>query len=54
MKENGRLFIVTNRLPVTVRDNGNDQAEITPASGGLITAVDSYLQSETCSFNEIF
>jgi trehalose-6-phosphate synthase len=32
-----KLFIVSNRLPVTV-DNKN---QITPASGGLITAIES-------------
>jgi trehalose-6-phosphate synthase len=43
MKDNGRLFIVSNRLPVTVSNNRNAEAEITPSSGGLITAMDSYL-----------
>ena len=35
-----RLFIVSNRLPLTV----DAEKGVQPASGGLITAIDSYLQ----------
>ncbi|MFL5772512.1 MAG: trehalose-6-phosphate synthase [Flavisolibacter sp.] len=46
-----KLFIVSNRLPVTV-DNKN---QITPASGGLITAIESYLhKSDSKTFGKVF
>ena len=45
-----RLFIVSNRLPVTVNETGFQQA-----SGGLITAVQSYLDSQsTKEFEQVF
>ncbi len=45
-----RLFIVSNRLPVTVNDQGMQQA-----SGGLITAVQSYLNRQSSNeFEEVF
>ncbi|HEX2532816.1 MAG TPA: bifunctional alpha,alpha-trehalose-phosphate synthase (UDP-forming)/trehalose-phosphatase [Chitinophagaceae bacterium] len=46
-----RLFIVANRLPVTVDESG----VMTPCSGGLVSAISSYL-SHACSrpFNEVF
>ncbi len=45
-----RLFIVSNRLPVTLNEQGMQQA-----SGGLITAVQSYLnRQESNDFGEVF
>lgn len=45
-----RLFIISNRLPVTV----DDESEIQQASGGLITAINSYLTREnTENFDEV-
>lgn len=38
-----RLFIVSNRLPITI----NEKKEILPAAGGLITAVNSFLNNKT-------
>jgi trehalose 6-phosphate synthase/phosphatase len=45
-----RLFIVSNRLPVTFdEENGIQQA-----SGGLITAINSYLEREnTSAYKEV-
>lgn len=44
-----KLFIVSNRLPVTVSSKG-----IAPGSGGLVTAIESYLkQSSNESFSEV-
>lgn len=37
-----RLFIVSNRLPVTIDEKG-----IQPASGGLITAINGYIRNST-------
>jgi len=45
-----RLFIVSNRLPVTVSERGFHQA-----SGGLITAIQSYLEKQTKErFEEVY
>ncbi len=44
-----KLFVVSNRLPVTVSEQG-----ITPGTGGLISALESYLKgSETDSFSNV-
>jgi trehalose 6-phosphate synthase/phosphatase len=40
-----RLIIVSNRLPFTLRQRGSD-IEWTPSSGGLVTALASYLDRE--------
>jgi len=45
-----RLFIVSNRLPLTVCDEKGLQ----PASGGLVTAVSSYLQHQKAAFTDVF
>lgn len=45
-----RLFIVSNRLPVTADDKG-----VLPASGGLITAINSYLEKgNLIHYGEVF
>jgi trehalose-6-phosphate synthase len=36
-----RLFIVSNRLPITVDEENGVQ----PASGGLITAINGYMRN---------
>src|SRR5918993_3264986 len=46
-----RLFIVSNRLPITV----SEEQGIQQASGGLITAIDSYLAKEDkTEYDEVF
>lgn len=46
-----RLFIISNRLPVSVSEENGIQ----PGSGGLITAIESYLAKENnTEFNEVF
>ena len=47
-----RLFIVANRLPITI----DAEAGPTPSSGGLVTAISSYLAqaSDKIDFSEIF
>ncbi len=53
MKENGRLFIVSNRLPVTIGSGPQGEPEIKISAGGLITAMDSYLQADT-GFTDVY
>ncbi|RYY66692.1 MAG: bifunctional alpha,alpha-trehalose-phosphate synthase (UDP-forming)/trehalose-phosphatase [Chitinophagaceae bacterium] len=48
-----RLFIVANRLPVQVREEG-ENAVISPVSGGLVSAVKSYLQQGSARFPEVY
>jgi trehalose 6-phosphate synthase/phosphatase len=46
-----RLFIVSNRLPITIHDENGVQ----PASGGLITAINSYIcKQDITAFEEVF
>lgn len=45
-----RLFVVSNRLPVNVSDENGLQ----PVSGGLVTAVNSYLLNEKSQFTDVF
>lgn len=46
-----RLFIVSNRLPVSV----DEEKGLRPASGGLITAIESYLAgADANAFNQVF
>jgi trehalose 6-phosphate synthase/phosphatase len=53
MNKERRLFIVANRLPVQV--NGEKgKATISPASGGLVSAVQSYLDHSRNDFSEVF
>ncbi|MBD0293592.1 MAG: trehalose-6-phosphate synthase, partial [Flavisolibacter sp.] len=48
---NKRLFIVSNRLPLTV----SEENQLLPASGGLVTAINSYLcGTSNHGFSEIF
>lgn len=47
-----RLFIVSNRLPITVVEEG-DEVQVKASSGGLITAIDSYLHNSQNQFSEI-
>ena len=54
MKNYGRLFIVSNRLPVTVSSEPNGETQIKTSSGGLITAMDSYLQAGDNGFSQTF
>jgi trehalose 6-phosphate synthase/phosphatase len=50
---NKRLFIVSNRLPVCIEGEG-ETAKISPASGGLVSAINSYLHQVPNQFAEIF
>lgn len=54
MKNNSRIFIVSNRLPVTVRQDSSGGVEITTSAGGLITAMDSYLQGDNSGYAETY
>ena len=45
-----RLFILSNRLPVCV----DGEKGITPASGGLASAISSYVSETSESFNEVY
>jgi trehalose 6-phosphate synthase len=33
------IFVVSNRLPITIRQSGNEQYDIAPSSGGLVGAL---------------
>ena len=48
-----RLFIVANRLPVSISLH-KEEAEIAQSSGGLVTAINSYLQHAGNEFSEFF
>lgn len=48
-----RLFIVANRLPVSITGEKED-AKIQPASGGLVTAIRSYLLHSNNKYSDIF
>ncbi len=48
-----RLFIISNRLPVTITGEGN-QVKINPSSGGLVTAINSYITKGRHDYSEIF
>src|SRR6476620_1345820 len=48
-----RLFIVANRLPVTITTD-KEEAERAQSSGGLVTAVNSYLQHAGNEFSDFF
>lgn len=41
-----RLFIVSNRLPMTIQKDDN-QLMVTPSAGGLVTAINNYLNGNT-------
>src|SRR5688572_25413019 len=53
MKNNTRLFIVSNRLPVTIVDDG-DGIKVNTSAGGLVTAMNSFLQGQQQEFAETF
>ncbi|WP_157799109.1 bifunctional alpha,alpha-trehalose-phosphate synthase (UDP-forming)/trehalose-phosphatase [Mucilaginibacter auburnensis] len=40
-----RLIIISNRLPLTIEQNG-DEYKLKPSSGGLVSAISSYLQKQ--------
>jgi trehalose 6-phosphate synthase/phosphatase len=52
MSNGKRLFIVSNRLPVCVTREDN-RTQIKPAAGGLVSAIQSYLQKENTAFSEV-
>jgi trehalose 6-phosphate synthase/phosphatase len=47
-----RLIIVSNRLPVNIEGEGDDM-HVKAASGGLITAMNSYLQGGNTGFSQV-
>jgi trehalose 6-phosphate synthase/phosphatase len=53
MNNQNRLFIVSNRLPMTIEDDV-DEVRVKPSAGGLITAMDSYLKTDRSTFSETF
>lgn len=48
-----RLFIIANRLPICVTSE-NDEVSIKVASGGLASAISSYLHNGESRFSEVF
>lgn len=50
---NNRLFIVANRLPVSI-SNECDDLKIQPSSGGLVSAINSYLDHSESQFAETY
>src|SRR5689334_18249965 len=46
----GRLFIVSNRLPLAY----DEEKGIVPASGGLVTAMNSFLTKGSQQYDEVF
>lgn len=52
MKNDNRLFIVANRLPVQVSAE-EEQPTVRPSTGGLVSALKSYLAQSTHEFSEI-
>jgi trehalose 6-phosphate synthase/phosphatase len=48
-----RLFVVSNRLPLTVTYTGTEAVR-TKSSGGLVSALNSFLEQEHNDFSEIF
>ncbi|RYZ29461.1 MAG: bifunctional alpha,alpha-trehalose-phosphate synthase (UDP-forming)/trehalose-phosphatase [Chitinophagaceae bacterium] len=50
---NSRLFIVSNRLPMTITCE-EDNVNVRPSAGGLITAMDSYLKTDSSVFEETY
>jgi trehalose 6-phosphate synthase/phosphatase len=53
MQNQKRLFIVSNRLPISVTNTEND-VQVKQSAGGLITAMDSYLSMDDTSYAETF
>jgi trehalose 6-phosphate synthase/phosphatase len=52
MANERRLFIVANRLPVCVTEK--EEVHIKPSSGGLVSAIKSYLDKANHQFSEIY
>jgi trehalose 6-phosphate synthase/phosphatase len=50
---NSRLFIIANRLPICITGE-KEEARIKPTSGGLVSAISSYLQNNDSQFSEVF
>jgi trehalose 6-phosphate synthase/phosphatase len=50
---NKRLIIISNRLPVQIREE-NDTAAVIPSSGGLVSSIKSYLQHRTNDVHETY
>lgn len=48
-----RLFVVANRLPVMITEK-DGEAQVLPASGGLVSAINSYLKKEGQSYGQVF
>jgi trehalose 6-phosphate synthase/phosphatase len=42
----GRLIIISNRLPFSI-DHEGDQLTLRQSSGGLVSAIKSYIESDT-------
>ncbi len=53
MPHDKRIFIVANRLPVSVSDS-EGVVDIKPTTGGLVTAVSGYLQNVGNEFSEFY
>ncbi len=51
--KNKRLFIVSNRLPINITEE-NDSVKVNPSSGGLISAISSYLNHSPHSYQEVY
>lgn len=51
--KNKRLFIVSNRLPINITEE-NESVKVNPSSGGLISAISSYLNHSSHSFHEVY
>lgn len=45
LKDCDRLVVVSNRLPITVKRDGNGELQVKPSSGGLVTALQPVLRS---------
>lgn len=45
-REQRRLIVVSNRLPVVIRDDGEGGHHVSPGSGGLITALNPVLAEQ--------
>ncbi|MGZ5191965.1 MAG: bifunctional alpha,alpha-trehalose-phosphate synthase (UDP-forming)/trehalose-phosphatase, partial [Flavisolibacter sp.] len=50
---NRRLFVIANRLPICITGE-KEEARIKPSSGGLVSAVNSYLRNSGNQFSEVF
>ena len=53
MNQSNRLFIISNRLPMTIEED-DDAVRVKASAGGLITAMNSYLNGEGSAYSETF